>query len=91
MGKMRKRPWLAALLNAVFPGIGYIYNGKRKVFGYILVGAVLVSVGEAFYLGYINQPEMEGTIAGWIVGVLFIFAFAYDAYTEAKEINRKKR
>jgi hypothetical protein len=42
MDKMsKKKPWIAALLNLLFWGLGYIYNGKRKVFGVMLFISVI--------------------------------------------------
>jgi len=37
---MVKKPWLAAVLNIIFSGLGYIYVGKRKLFGALLCSTV---------------------------------------------------
>jgi hypothetical protein len=39
----KKNPVLAAILNLILPGIGYVYSGKRIGFGIglILVGSML--------------------------------------------------
>jgi hypothetical protein len=86
--KKNKLAWLAALLN-IITGLGYIYNGKRKFFGFILLIGYLFVVLEQFYLMYINYPLPDNTSLSFIAGLLFIFAFMYDAYREAKELNKR--
>ena len=48
-----KRPWLACLLNLLFLGLGYLYNGKKR-----LVGSILFIVSILYFIeGFIPTPE----------------------------------
>jgi len=82
----KKNPWVAAILNLLFFGGGYIYNGKRMGFGLGLVLAwILVRLGEIpIYLTHLVDDK-------WIIlfiGIVIMqFSFAMDGYKEAKTIN----
>ena len=41
--KTKKSPWIAALLNFLFYGAGYIYAGKKKSLGYGLILVFIIS------------------------------------------------
>ncbi|HEX7483723.1 MAG TPA: hypothetical protein VF281_01080 [Candidatus Saccharimonadales bacterium] len=86
------RPVLAAVLNFLIPGVGYLYLGVRKKFAWLLVGASIVSA-VAIVMNVLNPQTMMSQYANTmtqysILDSLAIFivavAFAYDAYTEAK-------
>ena len=81
-----KRPWLSALLNFFFMGVGYIYNGQR-----VMLGALFTA--GAIGLTYVELSIQEIVPAiFWImfVSVLVVnTAFAIDGYNEAKQINEK--
>ena len=83
--KTRKNPWIALILNIVLWGTGYIYNGKRKMFGVLILlseVAAIVAIGPNFFsLSEINLPLET-------MGAVLTVAFALDAYNEAKNINR---
>lgn len=87
--RKHKKPWLSALLNVLLPGVGYIYNGKRNIFGVLL----LISTLGGFYVG---DSELERMFTGVepvtilllaVIALVWAVAFALDAYQEAKEIN----
>ena len=83
---MKKNPWIAAILNLIFFGGGYIYNGKRVGLGIAMViGLLLVRYGEITI--YLTNLVFEK----WIVlfsGLVFIqISLAVDAYRESKIIN----
>lgn len=81
----RKNPWLAAVLNFIFFGVGYIYNGKRIVFGILLTILAIVS-----YIWCFTDPVMENYLynpLAWAVSIIFLFALAFDAYQDAKKFN----
>ena len=45
--RMNKKPWLAALLNFFFMGLGYIYNMKRVGLGIgFTIGAIVLTYVE---------------------------------------------
>lgn len=82
---MKKKPWLAALLNILVTGLGYIYIGKRVLFGILLI------IGEIFaYIWVFTDPRAFSLFENiWVSlsGILYIVAFAIDAYKCAKEIQ----
>jgi len=99
----KKKPWVAGLLNLLIWGLGYIYNGKRTMFGVmLLISALGLSV-----LTMLPSPEISDSISDsytptatdyqleFITNIFSLFlyllpiAFAYDAYKEAQEINQR--
>jgi len=85
----KKKPWLAGILNFIFPGAGYIYNGKRKVFAILLIAGIIISIIGDFYYNY--DIDVMTTFYQWVTGLLVLFGFGYDAYQEAKELNKRKK
>lgn len=83
-----KKPWLAVLLNVIL-GLGYLYNGKRKIFGSILLIGFILIILECFYFVNIGSPLPKVTAFSYIAGFLYLFAFMYDAYLEARELNKR--
>jgi hypothetical protein len=83
---MNKKPWIAAILNLVTFGGGYIYNGKRIGFGTaLIVGLVLVRAGEIpIYLTHLVFEKWIVLMTGLVVLQLTL---TVDAYNEAKTIN----
>ncbi|WP_420631595.1 hypothetical protein [Candidatus Leptofilum sp.] len=81
---MMKKPWLAAVGNFFFAGLGTLHNGRRKTVGIALtLGAILLT-----YVEFSIQkplPQLWGTMftAVFIINT----ALAYDGYQEAKQIN----
>ena len=80
---MNKKPWLAALLNFLFYGAGYVYLGKKKGFGIgLIIAWILVRIGEiAIYLTGLVFEKWLVLFFGLFV---FMLTFAYDGYQEAK-------
>ena len=86
--KVRKNPWIALVLNVLLWGTGYIYNGRRKVFGILIL---LSEIGAIAALG----PEYFADIFAYEINLpletmaaVLTVAFALDAWNEAKNINR---
>jgi hypothetical protein len=79
---MAKKPWLAAVLNIILSGTGYLYVGKRKVFGTLLL------VGELLGLIWVftDPIALQLVTNVWVnlAGLLWIIAIAIDAYNDAK-------
>lgn len=70
----QKNPGIAAVLSALWVGLGQIYNGEI-VKGIILMVAYVISVFLIYLLiGIVTTPIL------WIFGI-------YDAYNTAKKIN----
>lgn len=87
---MRKKiPIIAAILNFLLVGLGYLYTGRKKVFGILLlVYAVL-----AFLTPFV--PLIQTPYTTFALGTLFALAIAYDGLQDALEYNenldRKKK
>ena len=77
--KNQKKPWVAALLNILLPGLGYVYVGKRSGFG---IGIILTAVLLYWGVTFRDLPTVV-----WIDGFVMALLFAYDGYKDAQEIN----
>lgn len=79
---MKRNPYLAAILNAFLHGLGYIYLGKRILFGLFLIFSCISAITFIFAdieygLNILSHPLI-------IISILFsCLAFAYDAFKEA--------
>lgn len=79
-----KKPILAFILNFFLLGLGYVYNGKRKTVGTVLILGSLVAIYVELQL-----KSSASTLYAYHVMALFLFGSALggDAYREAKSIN----
>ena len=70
----QKNPGVAAVLSALWVGLGQIYNGEIGK-GLVLIVVYIISWVLIFvFIGLVTTPII------WIYGI-------YDAYNTAKEIN----
>jgi len=78
-----KSPLLAGLLNFIFLGGGYIYLGKRKTFGWMMLLAAVVMTAEYFLgnLNHLNNLIETHTISFTIIAL----AVAVDGYLLGRE------
>lgn len=90
----KKIPWLAAVLNFVIPGAGYVYVGNRVKFGVLLLaGMALMVLGPSpEYVETVDvSPESLASDPGFLVmavaSLLMALGFAYDGYRDAKHHN----
>ncbi len=78
---MKKNPWIAAVLNFFFMGLGTLYIGRRK-----LTGAGLTIA--AFVLTYVelNLQTAAPALFPFMFGAVFLAntVLAIDGYNEAK-------
>ncbi|MDB5167789.1 MAG: hypothetical protein JWO55_47 [Candidatus Saccharibacteria bacterium] len=87
-----KKPVLAAILNILIPGVGYLYAGVRKKFAWMLVIASIVGLIATFdpqsiwYFSNETLPKMS--LLDSLSLLIVTVAFAYDAYTETKAIQK---
>lgn len=83
---MPKRiPWVAALLNFILPGSGYLYIGKRQIFAFLLMGGAIVQLtGDFFIKGHYAAQDWRSY--EWMTSFILLLAFAFDAYHEAKKL-----
>jgi len=77
-----RKPWLAALLNLLLPGLGYVYTGKRVGFG---VGILFTSL-----ILFYGVPSSAISNILWLDSFIMALLFAYDGYRTAEEVNLKK-
>ena len=78
-----KNPWLAAVLNFIIPGVGYLYVGRRTEFAVILLAGWIISLGVSGSAFAGASTFDAGLIA--LSELLMMMAFAYDGYMSAKE------
>lgn len=94
----KKVAWLAALLNFILPGAGYVYVGQRLKFGVLLLaGMVLVTFGPR--PEYASQTTIDpstlatdpGVLVMGVAALLIALGFAYDGYCDAKTYNQQPK
>jgi hypothetical protein len=79
---MNKKPWLSALLNFFFMGLGSIYNGKRVGLGIgFTIGAIALTYVELQL--QTSNPDLHKIMFGAVF--LINICFAIDGYNEAKK------
>jgi len=85
-----KKPWIAAILNVLIFGLGYVYNGKRMGIGVgFMVAWGVVRAGEiAIYLTDLVLDRWLILMGGLVIMQI---CFGVDAYKEAKAINGNQR
>ncbi len=90
----KKNPWIAAILNFLVPGTGYLYAGTRVRFGVLLIAAmVLWMFGPTpqYAQDVTVDPQSlvtdPGVIVMTIAGAMIAFGFAYDAYFDVRQYN----
>lgn len=77
----KKHAWLAGLLNFFTLGLGYIYNGKRVLFGVL----VLIGAGLAAYVEFSLKAAAPALYPYSFASFLILaVATAIDGYKEAK-------
>ena len=84
---MTKNPWVSAVLNFIFPGLGYIYSGKKRMA--FSVGLFVLSI----WVGIHDWNEITAILSGkmgitehfLLFIILYPLVFAYDAFKDAKE------
>jgi hypothetical protein len=83
--KKRKSPFLTAFLNLIWTGLGYIYVGKRVMFG------VCFAIWNAVFLTIMIMTPLPYT--AWVFlsvdSSILSLLFAYDGYRTAEEVNRQ--
>ena len=79
---MRKNALLAAALNAFLYGVGYLYLGKRRAFGVLVL---LADVLAGWALLASNSTFSFGDFRLDLAFLVFSVAFGVDAYQLAKD------
>lgn len=84
---MKKNPWIAAVLNFILPGLGYLYAGKKRKF--YAIGIFILSV----WVGIHDREEIIAVLSGkgglsehfLLFIILYPLVFAWDAYRDVVE------
>ena len=91
-----KKPWLSAVLNFFFMGLGYIYNGQKILLGLLLtIAAIGLTYVENFYIfSDGNALQVHDSKAFMILFACVLIAnlgLAIDGFSEAKTLNATKQ
>lgn len=80
--KKKKSPLLAAILNFLFLGAGYLYLGKRKIFGWLMIAAFIIMSVEFFLgsLSHLSNLSNTHTLSLTLIAI----AVGIDAYLLGK-------
>lgn len=82
-----KNPFTAAIINFFFWGLGYVYCGKRSVFGYIVfIGFIFVHLPLLYGADWLGVPGIFTSAGHMIIS----FAFAIDIIELARIKNPKQ-
>jgi len=81
--KKKKSPILAAMLNLITLGGGYLYLGKRKTFGWIMLLATIIMTIELFLGDLSHFGNLSNTHTPSLT--LIAIAVAVDGYLLASE------
>ncbi len=85
----KKSPWIAAILNFVLWGLGYIYNGKK---GWSAVALIISDIVLSINLGALLGINISlGNAIDYRIPLALLLLrlfFAYDGYKEAQEISK---
>lgn len=79
---MKKNPWVAAGLNIIISGLGYIYVGNRREFGFLLLAGEIMT-----FFALVQNPVLLSLLSsGWILiaSILWKAALALDGYSDAR-------
>ena len=79
-----KNPWIAAVGNFFFMGLGTLYNGRRMVTGIgLTIGAIVLT-----YVEFQIQP-LDASLYWLMFAAVFVVntVLAIDGYREAQAIN----
>ena len=82
----KKNPWVAAILNLIFPGIGFAYLGSAP----LIVGGIVLfisdlSIGIIYYKHTVGMAERPSY---WVFSILGALALAVITFALTKTINK---
>lgn len=87
MGKRRKKiknPWLAAILNFLFPGLGFIYLKKLE---FVTFGIIVFLVSLAISCAVLANPSILLNSITWTVDISLSLLWAVLGYISAEYVN----
>ncbi len=77
---LAKNRIVAAVLNFFVWGLGYLYMGRRRKFGVLLVLGDVLPILYSFYPAYKVPNPFGGQAISFLAFLILSFAFAFDAY-----------
>jgi|GEM_PF-1114547 len=82
----QKNPWIAAILNFVFPGIGFAYLGSTA---FILAGIILFISDLAIEIIYYKHTVgMASRPSYWVWSILGVLSLAVITFALTKILNK---
>lgn len=85
-----KNPWIAAILNFLLPGLGYIYAGSRHII--VSMGFFVLSIWVAVHdwneITAILRGNMSVTEHFLLFIILYPIVFAFDAFRDTTKQNQ---
>jgi hypothetical protein len=82
----KKNPWVAAILNFFFPGIGFAYLGSAAL---ILAGIVLFISDMVIGVIYVRHTVgMADRPSYWLFSILGALALAVITFVLTKRLNK---
>ena len=86
----KKNPWVAAVLNFIIPGLGYLYVGKKHVL--VSVGFIVVNLLSALFLPFPTEDLSFLDKYSWApLFILVSLIFSFDAYQDGLEVNSQNK
>lgn len=96
-----RRPWLAAILSFVFPGLGQAYAGQRRLAAVLALPVVLlVLAGAAIVVGLADSFRNSLFSSGFLIGLLLVnvallawraFAISHAGLTVERPLHGPQR
>ena len=88
--KHRRNPWLAAFLNFVIWGSGYVYIKHRRFLGAGLIVVFLLNISLLISIPYNMLLSYSEMFFMWVMFMWFLFSllFAVDVFRETKELRK---
>jgi small-conductance mechanosensitive channel len=82
----KKNPWVAAILNFFFPGIGFAYLGSTA----LIVGGMVLFISDfaISIIYYKHTVGMAGRPSYWVWSILGALALAVITFVLTKIINK---
>lgn len=82
----KKNPWLAAILNLLFPGIGFVYLGSTA----LIVGGMVLFISDfaISIIYYKHTVGMAGRPSYWVWSILGALSLAVITFALTKTINK---
>ena len=78
--KINKNPLIAAILNFLFPGLGFVYLSTPE---FVILGSILFFIDLILSIVFITVPLF------WLIGFCLSFFWAILGYISAEYVNQR--